>query len=97
MSDLDLWHEKRLSKNLRGQQKKTTHLKHAMCCQTPNQPPNYIPELGLDDLRGETMYTKLDKTKDGLDDFTISCSEKGIDGVENRREVLWGEIICTRR
>ena len=62
-----------------------------------NQPPNYIPELGLGDLRGETLHAKVDKTKDSLDNFTISCSEKGIDGVENRREVLWREIICTRQ
>jgi len=70
--------------------KKTTHLEHAMCCQTPNQPPNYIPELGLDDLRGGD-YAR--KTKDSLDNFTISCSEKGIDSVENRRGVLWREVI----
>jgi len=76
--------------------KETTHLERAMCCQAPNQLPNYIPELGLGDLRGETTHAKLDKTEDSLDDLTISCSEKGIDGIENRREVLWREIICTR-
>jgi len=85
MSDLDLSHERRLSKK----QKKTTHLEHAMCCQAPNRPPTYIPELGLDDLRGETMHANVDKTKDNLDNFTISCSKKGIGGIENRREVLW--------
>ena len=88
-SDLDLSHERRLSKNPRRQQKKTTHLEHAICCQAPNQPPTYIPQLGLDDLRGEDMHAKVDKTKDSLENFTISCSKKGIDGVENRREVLW--------
>jgi len=50
--------------------------------------------LGLDDLCGGAIHAKLDKTKDSLDDFTISCSEKGIDGIENRREVLWREIIA---
>ena len=89
MSDLDPSHERRLSKNLRRQQIKTMHLEHAMCCKAPNRPPTYIPELGLDDLRGETMHAKVDKTEDILDNFTISCSKKGIDGVENRREVLW--------
>jgi len=68
-----------------------------MCCQAPNQPPNYIAELGPGDLREETTHAKLDKTEVRLDNFTILCSEKGIDGVENRREVLWREIICTRR
>jgi len=34
-----------------------------MCCQAPNQPPNYIPELGLDDFRRETMHAKLDKPR----------------------------------
>jgi len=47
--------------------------------------------LGLDDLCGEAMHAK---TKDSLDDSTISCSEKGIDGIENRREVLWREIMA---
>jgi len=47
-----------------------------MCCQAPNQPPNCIPKLGLDDLRRETMHAKLDKTKDSLDNSTISCSQK---------------------
>jgi len=78
MSDLDLSHGRRLSKNLRRQQKKTTHLEHAMCCQAPNRPPTYIPELGLDDLRGESMHANVDKTKDSLDNFTISCSERGL-------------------
>jgi len=43
------------------------------------------------------MHATLDKTKDGLDNFTISCSEKAIDGVGNRREVFWRELICTRQ
>jgi hypothetical protein len=43
------------------------------------------------------MHTELDETKDSLNDLTISCSEKGIDGVENRREVLWGKVIYTKQ
>jgi len=60
-----------------------------MCCQAPNHLPNYISELGLGDLRRETTHAKLGKTENSLNDLTISCSEKGIDGIENRREVLW--------
>ena len=59
-----------------------------MRSQTPDQSSDYVPKLRLDDLGGETMHTKLDEAKDRLHDFTISCSEKGIDGVENRCEAL---------
>jgi hypothetical protein len=45
--------------------------------------------LRLDDVRGETMDTKLDEAKDRLYNFAIPCREKGMDGGENRCEVLW--------
>jgi len=54
-----------------------------MSSQTPDQPSDYLPKLGLDNLCGETMDTKLDEAKDRLYDLTIPCREKGINGGEN--------------
>lgn len=54
-----------------------------MRTQTPDEPSDYVPKLGLDDLYGETMDTELDEAKNRLHDFTIPCREKGSDGAEN--------------